>query len=135
LKKTCVAIVALAIAALLSGCAEPAAVFHDAAHVEHYEAHHEHREELLGGTKAVDPATSSIRFELLNHDEVKAIALRHVGVTEDAVTHMEIELDYDDDGKYWEYEIDFHAGATEYDVVIDALNGTVLMVETERENR
>ena len=79
--------------------------------------------------------TTTTAPALISQADAKSSAFAHAGVRESQVSRLTVELDYDDDCKCWEYEIDFHAGATEYDVVIDALNGTVLMVETERENR
>lgn len=66
---------------------------------------------------------------LITADEAKAAALNYAGLTEDKVTYVKVELDYDDGQA--EYEIEFFAGKTEYDFTINAVTGAVLEMETE----
>lgn len=70
---------------------------------------------------------------LITREEAKNIALSAVGVTEDDVTRLTIELDYDDDALRWEYEVDFLWENREAELEVDALTGAVLRKEIENE--
>ncbi len=61
--------------------------------------------------------------------EAKATALKHAGVSESDISRYQIELDRDD-GRVV-YEIEFHAGRTEYDYEIDATTGAVLKADID----
>ena len=63
--------------------------------------------------------------------EAKVIALDRAGVTEENISRFEIELDYDDDARRWEYEISFNVGRAEYDITIDGTTGKILEFEKE----
>ena len=66
-------------------------------------------------------------------EEARNIALTAAGVTESTVTGLKVELDYDDDARRWEYEVDFRAGNREYDIDIDAASGNILRNEIDGE--
>lgn len=66
-------------------------------------------------------------------EEAKNIALTAAGVTESTVTGLKVELDYDDDARRWEYEVDFRVGNREYDIDIDAASGNILRNEIDGE--
>lgn len=68
---------------------------------------------------------------LISRDEAKRLALERASVTESAISDYEIELDYDDDARRWEYEISFNVGRTEYECEIDAANGSVIYLKTD----
>lgn len=59
----------------------------------------------------------------------KAVALAHVGLSEDQVTGMWIERDWEH-GRF-EYEVDFWQEAVEYEITIDGATGMVLKFERE----
>jgi len=65
----------------------------------------------------------------IGKDKAKAAAFAHANVTEDQVTNLEIDFDYDD--KKAVYEIEFETNDAEYEYVIDAITGKVL--ESERD--
>lgn len=62
-------------------------------------------------------------------EAAKQAAFAHAGVTENNVTLIKSETDYDDGRK--EYEIEFHSGGVEYDYVIAAADGTILSYDLE----
>ncbi len=58
-----------------------------------------------------------------------APALKHAGLTQDAVRFERTELDRDD-GR-WEYEIEFHADGWEYNYEIHAETGEIRSFDKE----
>ncbi|MBE6806566.1 MAG: hypothetical protein E7527_00930 [Ruminococcaceae bacterium] len=67
----------------------------------------------------------------ISREEAKRIALERFHVAEKDISRYEIELDYDDDARRWEYEIRFNVGRTEYDVTVDGITGKVLEYEKD----
>lgn len=67
--------------------------------------------------------------KLITHEEAKAIALLHAGGGD----VMECELDYE--RGMWQYEIEVIFDGYEYDIDIDAADGSVIRTEKERTNR
>lgn len=65
-------------------------------------------------------------------NRAKASALKHAGLTESEVTHLETGMDYDY-GKMV-YEVDFESGAYEYDYKINATTGEVLYSHIEHKD-
>jgi uncharacterized membrane protein YkoI len=63
----------------------------------------------------------------ISEEEAVAIALRHSGIRPDSAP--EIELD-NDGGEYF-YELEFEAGRHSYEYEIDALSGEILSWETD----
>ena len=63
----------------------------------------------------------------IGQDEAKAIAFRDAGVTEDQVSRLEVELDYEDGRMV--YEVEFYLGQVEYDYDIDAKTGRIVKFE------
>lgn len=61
---------------------------------------------------------------LLSEEDAWTIALSHAGLTAGELTSSELKLDREDGRQV--YEIDFRAGATEYDYEIDSANGDIL---------
>lgn len=60
-------------------------------------------------------------------DKALEAALSDAGLTKEAVTKTEVELDFDD-GKYL-YDVEFTYGQTEYEYKIDAADGSVYLLE------
>ena len=83
-------------------------------------------------TRAVEPSSAD-NTQRITSEEAKNIALTAAGVAESAVTGLKVELDYDEDARRWEYEVDFRVGKTEYDMDIDAVSGQILRNETDGE--
>lgn len=77
--------------------------------------------------------TTAQSIDCITREEAKRIALERFGLEEKEISRYEINLDYDDDARRWEYEIGFYVGTTEYDVEIDAKSGKVLWTERETE--
>ena len=65
----------------------------------------------------------------LTKDEAKDIALKHAGLSEDAVTGIRIEYDVELGNPEW--DIDFRSGDWEYDYEINAKTGAVTKGEKE----
>ena len=65
--------------------------------------------------------------KLISESEAKSIAFKKTGVSKAAVSALEIDLDYDNDQKRWEYEVDFYVDKVEYEVDIDAETGEVVL--------
>ena len=85
-------------------------------------------------SKTATTTTSTTRkTDKISKQEAKNIALKKAGVSADAISRYEIELDYDDDARRWEYEIGFYVGTTEYDLGIDATTGKVVAFEKDVE--
>ena len=75
-----------------------------------------------GGSTSATSAT-------ITADEAKAIAFQHAGVNEADATRVKVDLD-EDDGRL-EYEVEWEIGTTEYDVTVDATDGSVISYEVD----
>ncbi len=71
-------------------------------------------------------ASSSAR---ITADEAKNIALSHLGVTREQVTHLFAEYEVDDGVP--QYDVHFHKGGVEYNYEIDAETGKLLTFEQD----
>lgn len=69
--------------------------------------------------------------QVISKAKAKALALSRAGVAEKDISRYQIELDYDDDARRWEYEICFNVGRVEYDVTLDSRTGKVLEFEKD----
>ena len=69
----------------------------------------------------------------ISRDEAKNIAFDTAGVVAEDVSRLTVELDYDDDARRWEYEVDFYADGAEYDIEIDANTGEIVNDSVEKE--
>ena len=78
-----------------------------------------------------EPVSTSASKATVSKAKAKSIALNRAGVSEKDVSRYEIELDYDDDARRWEYEISFNAGSVEYDIKVDGTTGEVLEYEKD----
>lgn len=77
-------------------------------------------------TEAPVPAPAEIPTEAnrLTKEEAIAIALKDAGLTQDQVTGLRAEFDYDNGRP--EYDVDFRQGHYEYDYEIHAETGRIL---------
>lgn len=74
--------------------------------------------------------TGSDRY--ITEEEARAAALAHAGLTEADVTFVYSQLDWDDGRAV--YDVEFYAGATEYDYEIDAITGAVASYDADAES-
>jgi uncharacterized membrane protein YkoI len=72
----------------------------------------------MGSAKINEPAAE------LTEEQALAIALDHAGLTEEQVTYVKVEKDFDD-GR-WVYEIEFREGRTEYEYEVRASDGKIV---------
>ena len=72
---------------------------------------------------ATEPTVSDPAAELTK-EQALAIALDHAGLTEEQVTYVKVEKDFDD-GR-WVYEIEFRNGRTEYEYEVRASDGKIV---------
>lgn len=86
-------------------------------------------------TPAATPAAtgpSRTQPVYITKEEAKSIALEHAGLTEDDVTRLSVDFDYDDGVA--EYEVDFHHGGYEYDYEIYAETGKIRSWDKDRDD-
>lgn len=82
--------------------------------------------DIEGGTVSNSESINSSR---ISPDEAKAIALERAGLSGDQVNYIDISFEYDDGLAV--YQIDFISDSTEYEIEINATNGTVIEYDTE----
>ena len=82
-----------------------------------------------GAPPVTERPTQQPGSNFLSEDEIRAIVFNHAGVNANDVREFEIELD--DEHGIWVYEVDFKAGNTEYDYVVNAVTGEIIKSETE----
>ena len=83
---------------------------------------------LAGIIAAMTIAASTLSVPCMAQGQIteaqaKQIALADAGLTEDQVTFVRSQVDYDDGVK--EFEVEFYAGNMEYDYDIDAASGAI----------
>lgn len=83
-------------------------------------------------SQAPSSASQPAAADDIGSEAAKAAALSHAGLSESAVLGLRIEKDYDD-GRM-EYEIEFRANGIEFEYKIDAVTGTVLEHEQDRDD-
>lgn len=76
-----------------------------------------------------DAPTDDSRY--IGRDAAKARALERAGVSEAQASAWKVKFDFEDGGAV--YEVEFYADGTKYEMDIDALTGTVLDFDAERE--
>lgn len=83
-----------------------------------------------GTTAATDKAVQSTQgTQLIGEERARQIALERAGLAADDVTFERTELDLNDGVA--KYEIEFRQGRTEYDVEINAYDGSLLSFEKD----
>ncbi len=75
------------------------------------------------------PVTNPPTVADIGAEKAKDIAFTHSGVSENGVTNLKVERDYDD-GRL-EYEVEFYAGGAEYEYKIDGKTGAILSHDVE----
>lgn len=85
-------------------------------------------------TNAPSTSATESKREPISRDDAQRIAFEKAGVTRGDVSLYRIQLDYDDDRRRWEYEIDFYVGGVEYDITLNATDGAILSYERETED-
>ena len=78
------------------------------------------------------PETQPATKQTITRERAIEIALQDAGLTKEAVTDLEAELDKERNGLFW--EVSFETREKEYDYEIHAYDGTVAKVETEKED-
>lgn len=85
--------------------------------------------ETVAPVKDKAPSKAENKDEKIGEDKAKEIALEHAGLKESDVSHIFVELDFDDG--ILRYEVDFHQGQYEYDYDIDAKTGKILSYDKD----
>jgi len=81
---------------------------------------------------AADSTQSTVAQDSSTHislDEAKSIALTRANLTTEQVTYTEASFEYDDGMAV--YQIDFISGGMEYEVEINAVDGTIVEYDVE----
>lgn len=76
-------------------------------------------------------ATATTKPTFVDKELVRDYAVLCAGVSEDKIKDYEVELDYNEKTKVWEYEVTFKVGRLEYDIVIDAVSGNTISFHKE----
>ena len=87
------------------------------------------RGDVPNAYRAADDIQINQQDPAISQDEALQIALADAGLSEDALTHSKVRLDYDDG--VLEYEVDLRAGYHEYDYDIDANAGSIRSKDVE----
>ena len=69
----------------------------------------------------------------INADKAKQIAFERAGIKAEDAKFLEVEYDYDDDLRIFEYSVEFVAGGYEYDFEINAENGQIIKYEKDKD--
>lgn len=88
---------------------------------------------VIGGTEGytyIVTEGSASQNAYIGVEAAKTAALKHAGFSASQVTFLDAEYDYDDGRMI--YEVEFHVNGTEYDYDIDALTGTVVKYQSEK---
>lgn len=72
-----------------------------------------------------------VNGQYIGNEAAKQIALKHAGLTENAVRFVHAHLELDDGS--WKYDVEFHKDSSEYDYDIDALTGEILSFDQDAE--
>ena len=82
-------------------------------------------------TTAVQQETTAPSADI-GIEKAKAIALAHAGLSQDKVSFVKAELDYEDGIKV--YDIEFYSGNVEYDYEISVADGSIISADRDIEN-
>lgn len=84
-------------------------------------------------TFAVSQGSESVVLpdDIIQKGEAIEIALAHAGVTEADIYDLDIDLDYEMNGTFW--EIDFKSAGFEYDYEINAVTKEIVKSHKERD--
>lgn len=117
--------VAALLVAGLTACGQPAATTPTATTVT------EASTTLVTTTSLAPSPTTTASATLISQADAKSAAFARAGVREAQVTRLSVELDFDDDRRRWEYDIEFHVDHVEYSVEVDAETGAVTDFERD----
>lgn len=81
---------------------------------------------------AADPASTPTAPAMITKEEAIAIALPDAGLSENQVTRLKAEFDYDDGRPT--YDVEFRHDGWEYDYEIHAESGKILSRDKDRDN-
>lgn len=77
------------------------------------------------------PSGETASAGLISEEEVKAIALKHAGLSETDVKGLRVTRDRDDG--VMKYEVEFREGFTEYEYEINAENGEIISFDMDKD--
>lgn len=78
--------------------------------------------------------TSSSKLDaVIAPENALGFALMHAGIDSKKIKDFDVEIDLEDSGNY-HYDVEFKYGGYEYEYEIDAVNGTVIKSEKERDD-
>lgn len=80
----------------------------------------------------IAPTSNPAQPGRISKEDAIAIALEDAGFTQDQVTRLHAEQDYDD-GRH-EYEVEFHQGGYEYNYEIHAETGAILHKDIDKDD-
>lgn len=116
-------VLAIVLALLLSACAEPPA---------HEPPSSPSTTTTTTASQQKQPSTSSGATDTyITRDAAKAIALRHAGLADANLRHVESELDRE--RGITVYDVEFDHNGFEYDYTIHAVSGEILHSHKERD--
>ncbi len=78
-----------------------------------------------------NPKTQNQQETFIGEDAAKEAALKKAGISSEGVVFDRVELERDDG--VWQYEIEFRKDRTEYDADINAVDGSVLKWEVDKD--
>lgn len=76
-------------------------------------------------------STQTQEPDFITKDQALDFLLKHAQISLETISDLEIELDYDDDRRQWEYDISFDIGITEYEGEVNAVDGTVIQFKKD----
>lgn len=130
MKKVALILSVLMILTMLVGCAETRVP-----ETEHDSSNQVTASQDAVSSKTAETSESTHRTvpvdKLISESDAEDIALKKAGVKSADISRLEIDLDYDDDQKRWEYEVDFYVGKVEYEVDIHAETGEVVLFKKD----
>jgi len=86
--------------------------------------------DILGNQITVpNGADNTASSPKITPERAKEIAFESAAVKPEEAKFVEVEYDYDDDWRGYEYSIEFNVGSLEYDIEINAETGEVLKLE------
>ncbi len=128
-KETVGILIVVVIALFLMGCGGTGSAASDKSNVQPDSTASSQADATASKNNAESGTESQKDGALISEDDVKEIALKDAGQTEDKITGIQIKLETDDGIQ--KYEIEFYADNNEYDYEIDAVSGSILSKNME----
>ena len=82
----------------------------------------------------VTPIPSTSPTSYLDETKVKELVFQHAGVDAGNIKNIKIKLDKEDDDNVAVYEIEFKIGKVEYEYEVDAITGSILKSQVEKDD-